>query len=754
MLHPQDDNKAFEQAAAFVKYTARHLFLTGKAGTGKTTFLKWIKDNCSKKMAIVAPTGVAAINASGVTIHSFFQLPIGTYIHNYRTAWGEYDHHIFNKNQLLSKLRLNQNKRTLINELELLIIDEISMVRADVMDAIDAVLRSVRRKPQLPFGGVQMLYIGDLFQLPPVVRQHDKNLLDDVYQSPFFFDALVMQEAEPVYLELKKIYRQQDSAFISLLNNIRNNNATQDDLDLLHEYYNPDFMSGSGDGYITLTSHNYQADNINQKELERLNGQLYKVEAAIDKDFPEHLYPADKALMLKQGAQIMFIRNDKGEQRKYYNGKIGIIEKIEDNGDTIFIRFRDEPERLRLNKETWRNIRYGYDETDDAIKEEVLGTFTQFPIRLAWAVTIHKSQGLTFEKAIIDAGQSFAPGQVYVALSRLTGLSGLVLRSRIYPNAIMTDERIIDFSKNESSGEAMLQSLQLAQKEYVLDCVKSTFDFEKIQEQFTLHFQDTNYKKLADGDHALQWSFGLRDDVEQLRDTADKFQLQLEALIAKGTPAYPQLQQRVAAAVQWFTPLLRDKIIVPLELHLSEMRIKQRTKKYVTALQVILLSAIRKQVQLEQSMLIINDIAASKDWNSVMNQLTLLQSPQVAVKDMVKEDDPAAGPAPGKGSSKIISLEMYQSGKSIEEIAAERGYAVSTIAGHLIAFIGSGELDVKAFVTEEKLAVISQAIRQDPEASLSFIKSAIGDSCSYEEIRAVQQYEKRMREGNQQAGRL
>jgi len=286
MLHTQDDNKAFEQAATFVKYTGRHLFLTGKAGTGKTTFLKWIKDNCSKKMAIVAPTGVAAINAGGVTIHSFFQLPIGIYIHNYRTAWGEYDHHIFNKNQLLGKLRLNQNKRTLINELELLIIDEISMVRADVMDAIDAVLRSVRRKPQLPFGGVQMLYIGDLFQLPPVVRQHDKNLLDDVYRSPFFFDALVMQEAEPVYLELKKIYRQQDAVFIRLLNNIRNNHANQDDLDLLHEYYNPHFLPESSAGYITLTSHNYQADNINQKELERLNNPLYKIEATIDKDFP------------------------------------------------------------------------------------------------------------------------------------------------------------------------------------------------------------------------------------------------------------------------------------------------------------------------------------------------------------------------------------------------------------------------------------------------------------------------------------
>ncbi|NQD72802.1 AAA family ATPase, partial [Sphingobacterium shayense] len=335
-----EQNEAFMQAVAFVNQTNQHLFLTGKAGTGKTTFLKYIRDNSYKKMAITAPTGVAAMNAGGTTLHALFWLPFGVFIEDYPLKWDEQDNHIYNKSRLFSTIKLTKQRRAILQELELLVIDEVSMVRADTLDAIDIILKSVRRDMR-PFGGVQMLFIGDLYQLPPVVRDHEWHVLRDHYSSPFFFNSKVLRESPPVLLELNKIYRQNDGKFIALLNNIRNNQCTPEDLEKLNSHYRHDFVPKEGEQYITLSSHNKLADTINQEQLHQLAGKLHNVKAVVQDEFQQSSFPADETLPLKIGAQVMFIKNDTGDDRKFFNGKIGIIKELNLDRDQIVVGFTD-----------------------------------------------------------------------------------------------------------------------------------------------------------------------------------------------------------------------------------------------------------------------------------------------------------------------------------------------------------------------------------------------------------------------------
>jgi len=736
----KSDNKIFELAAGFIRQTNRHVFLTGKAGTGKTTFLKYIQQHSGKKMAVVAPTGVAAINAGGVTIHSFFQLPLGTYIHNYRPDWGESESHIFNKNQLLGKMRFQQNKRILLKELELLVIDEVSMVRADVLDAIDAVLRSVRRRQHLPFGGVQVLFIGDLFQLPPVVRQQEQILLDQVYKSPFFFDAMAIQECDLVYIELKKIYRQHDEVFINILNNVRNCTLTGEDMELLHRHYHPQFVSDPKEGFITLTSHNYQADEINKQELGKLSAKMHLIEAEIEKDFPENAYPAEKVLRLKEGAQIMFIRNDKNEKRRYYNGKIATVERISPDGKQIFVRFKDEPDLLEMEKETWRNIRYSYNAEDDDIGEETLGTFTQFPIRLAWAVTIHKSQGLTFDKAIVDAGRSFAPGQVYVALSRLRSMEGLVLRSRIGNDAVMTDARVLDFAQNEKNDGYLQQMLYQAQQEFLADSLLQAFNLNKLVDYISIHAQQTNFKTLPDGMEAQQLALTLETTIVTLQDTANKFQVQLQHYIQQHDEDFQQLHERVKAAAAWFEKNISEQLVLPLQKHLDVMRVKQRTKKYVKEATVILHAIMYQHARVKQAAVVTENRANNGDWESVMDSIADMNAPVIPSENKSATTGDTAAPASVKGMTKLISLGMFREGKTIETIAAERGLTTGTIIGHLTEWIEKGEIDISVFVSEEKLPVIMETVKRNANASFSQMKSILGENYSYPEIKATFYY--------------
>lgn len=738
MSHFDAANTIFQKAVAFVTQTNRHLFLTGKAGTGKTTFLKYIRNNSIKKTAIVAPTGVAAINAGGVTIHSFFQLPMGTYLPTRQGNWDTFDSAVNNQNTLFKNLRLSAPKRELMQELELLIIDEVSMVRADTLDAIDAVLRNVRQQPLVPFGGVQMLYIGDLFQLPPVVRPDEWRLLQDFYRSPFFFDALSLRESQPVYIELRKIYRQSDSGFISILNNIRNNCCTPADMQQLHEYYQPDFSPKPEENFITLTSHNDKADAINRNELYKLPHRLHTYNAAISGEFNERSYPAEEALQLKTGAQIMFIKNDKGENRRYYNGKIGVISSI-DEEQGIMVNFPGEPEALKLETEKWQNIRYRYNKEKDKFEEEELGTFTQYPIRLAWAITIHKSQGLTFEKAIIDAGASFAPGQVYVALSRLTSLQGLVLRSRINADAIRTDERVLQFVQGELSDHVLQETLQTEQISFVKASLVKKFNWNKISNIADRHFEGYDEWKLFNKHTCMNWAGALVRAANAQNEVAVKFQRQLEMLLNTGQEdGYVKLHQRMEAAVQYFLKELDDNLLDPVNKHMYEVNNWPKIKKYLGALRELKDLFERKRREILQALEMTKALQSADGLQELLKLEEFNQKPVMEVIDD-KPVQPKKSKAP-KGETNRISLQMYKEGKSIADIAQERGLVLSTIESHLASFIPTGEVDVLELVTKDKLDKIIEILEGQPQITSTAIKQLLNDTVSYGEIKAAIKY--------------
>ncbi|MFO0435098.1 MAG: ATP-dependent RecD-like DNA helicase, partial [Sphingobacteriaceae bacterium] len=437
-------------ASKFINQTNRHVFLTGKAGTGKTTFLKYIIQHTHKKAAIVAPTGIAAINAGGTTIHSMFQLPFGSFVpvQSYQQKGGSFIQ-LNDRQSLFKNHQMNKTKRAIIRELELLIIDEVSMLRADLLDAIDAMMRSVRGRTYLPFGGVQVLFIGDMYQLPPVVKDEEWQVLSEFYKSIYFFDSIVLQNDPPIYIELDKIYRQNDQQFISVLNNLRDNKVTRTDVELLNRYYKPQFKQQVNDNYITLTTHNHKANKINKDFLAELKGDSFYYQAEIKDDYPENLFPLEQTLELKKGSQVMFIKNDISGNQNYFNGKLAKV--VDLSNKEIFVEFEDG-QKIKLEKYKWENKRYIVNDLTNEIEEEVIGEFVHYPVKLAWAITVHKSQGLTFDKAIIDVADAFAPGQVYVALSRLRDLNGLILTSPINFNSISSDQHVTDFSNTKNEG--------------------------------------------------------------------------------------------------------------------------------------------------------------------------------------------------------------------------------------------------------------------------------------------------------------
>ncbi len=719
-------NQQFDLAARFVNQTSQPVFLTGRAGTGKTTFLKYIKEHSFKKTVVVAPTGVAAINAAGVTMHSFFQLPFGPYIPTVQHGW---NNDTVNLHSLFKNLRFNADKRALLQELELLIIDEVSMVRADMLDAMDAILRQFRHQPHLPFGGLQVLFIGDLFQLPPVVNNSEWELLKVYYKSPFFFDALVLQENPPVLIELKKIYRQSEAAFINILNRIRNNQADSADLDLLHRHYKPGFEAPEGEHFITLTSHNRNADAINQSKLSKLQEKSFEFKADLKGDFNEKALPVEMVLQLKVGAQIMFIKNDKGEFRRFYNGRIATISKIEEG--KIYAVFPGEQTEILIEKEVWKNIRYSYNKEDDDVNEEELGSFTQYPIRLAWAITIHKSQGLTFEKAIVDAGASFAPGQVYVALSRLTTMDGLVLYSRILPQSIKTDERVIAFSTKEVKEDVLEQQLLKEQKIFIGRSLVKSYDWSKLHDEVNEFNEAFEHRLIPDKYAALEWAAKLCGVVSQQQEIARKFNGQLNQLLTTAMEDnYLQLHERVLAATQYFLKPLEESI-TSIKDHLQEYKVKQRVRKYVKDLKDLLLSFERKKQQVQQSLMIAEGLRKGVDTSD------LLSSVQDKKTMITKEDASPAVPKAKKGETRNISLEMFRKGKTVTEIAILRSMVPSTIEGHLSEFILTGEVDIFQLLEAGKVKVINKVIEELGVAASSAYKQKLGESFSYGEIKAV-----------------
>ena len=734
-------NPIFQLAVQFVNQTGKSIFLTGKAGTGKTTFLRYIRENSFKKMAVVAPTGVAAINAGGTTMHSFFQLPFGPFVPIARSGWNSEPSAASDPNSLFTNIRFNANKRELLQELELLVIDEISMVRADMLDAVDCILRHFRQQPLLPFGGVQVLYIGDLFQLPPVVSNNEWDLLKNYYKSPFFFDAQVIREAPPVYLELNKIYRQNEAVFISLLNNIRNNQASYQDLERLHDHYQPEFMASKGDSYITLTSHNAKAEEINQEALENLRGKLHAFEASVTGEFSDKAYPAEKRLQLKEGAQIMLIKNDKGETRRYFNGKIGTIKSID--GDKITILFPDEADELVLEKEIWRNIRYNYNKEKDKIEEEELGTFSQYPIRLAWAITIHKSQGLTFEKAVIDAGRSFAPGQVYVALSRLVSLNGLVLRSRILPHSISTDERVIEYTQRRLEEPALEEFLQHEQAAYISHSLLRSFNWDKLVASLQANLEEFDHRQVPDKIKAIALARQWLDKALVQRETAAKFCRQLDQLLVNAPDdGYWRLAQRMEAGTGYFLKALEEELTGPLQEHIGEIKVKQKIKKYLQTLQELKVMFTRKRQQLEEAMQMVRGLQKGFDKTSLLSEIQ--EGRRTSEETGPESASPAgSGGRPEKGATNRITLQLFREGALIAEIATRRGLALTTVESHLASFILTGEVDIKDLVSENKLGPILAALKEIGGTALGPIKARLGDRASFGEIRAVMNYVRR-----------
>lgn len=720
-------NDIFAKAVAFVNQTQQPIFLTGKAGTGKTTFLKFIRENSYKKMAITAPTGVAAMNAGGTTLHALFWLPFGVFIEDYPLTWEDKDQFIYNKHRLFSTIKLTKNRRAILQELELLVIDEVSMVRADTLDAIDVILKSVRRDMR-PFGGVQVLFIGDLYQLPPVVQDREWQVLRDYYSSAFFFDAKVFKQQPPVLIELQKIYRQQDSTFIDILNKIRNNETANEDLEALNAHYKPDFVAPAGEQYITLTSHNRLADQINQEKLESLDTKLHRIKSIIKDDFQNGLFPAEDTLSLRVGAQVMFIKNDVGEERRYFNGKIGTVKDIQIDKHKIIVSFPNGEEDVEVKRETWENIRYSYNKGDDKIEEEVLGTFSQFPLRLAWAITIHKSQGLTFDKAIIDAGTSFAAGQVYVALSRLTGLEGLVLRSRVPSYAIRTDFQVVNFMKNMSAISELDPILQEAQKRYLGQILLQSFRWNNMCDELESLIEEQEGKKIEGKEEAVEF---LKDLLAKLRAqevVANKFITQLYKMLAQAEIDYEKICERSNAAVSWFLPTFSKECLEPMERHIEEWRVKKRTKKYISTLKSILLDFKRKYEQLKHSQTIAEALNKSSD--ELTEELLQWNKPK---DDLVKEVEEK------EKDTKQISLDMFMDGSDIEEIAKKRDMVVGTIYGHLINFIGT-DIEATDLMAEDELHKIVEIINKNPEASATEIRTLMDMKVDYPQIRIAQKF--------------
>lgn len=542
--------ESFDLAYQFVTETNLNVFLTGKAGTGKTTFLKYLREKSHKNIVVAAPTGVAAINAGGVTLHSLFQLPFAPFI----PGKNKYENTLTG-HSLLSQIKINNQKRKILKNMDLLVIDEVSMVASNTLDAIDTILKGVRKNYLAPFGGVQVLFIGDMYQLPPVVKSQDWSILKSYYPSVFFFDSYILREHPPVMVELKTIFRQKAGEFVDILNGVRNNTLTDALYHTLNSRLVPDFKMQ--EGYILLSTHNAQADKINQEKLDELESQQFIYSAEVKGDFPENMYPVDAEMQLKEGAQVMFTKNDV-EDRKYFNGKIGRVVELTDN--EIIVLSDGDDEVITVQKDTWRNVNYKVDPVSREVEEEELGTFVQYPLRLAWAITIHKSQGLTFDKLVVDAERAFASGQVYVALSRCRSLEGLVLTTPISKRFLGASNELIHWEQQHNKPEELEDKLENSRVEYIRQELLIAFEWSALVEDTNAIVAGTNkqIKKLPEEDSV--YANELQREAVQLNNVAKNFQSNLNKIITH--PDFVNndndLLKRLKDAADYFLDLLKD----------------------------------------------------------------------------------------------------------------------------------------------------------------------------------------------------
>ncbi len=665
-------------AKEFVLNTSCNIFLTGKAGTGKTTLLKEVLEETEKNYLVVAPTGVAAINAGGITIHSLLLLPLKTFL---PIKYSNLDADLFcDQAQLAKHQKFSREKLDLLLELELLVIDEISMVRADVFDAIDYTLRRIRKNP-LPFGGVQLMVIGDLFQLSPVVKHNVEQELAQFYKSPYFFDAYVWQSSKMLQVELQKVYRQEEQEFVDILNSIREGSRDQLVVDKLNEKFDrsPDYSD-----VITLTTHNRKADAINNDELEKLDSPKKTLLAKVSGKFPSSAYPTTEKIILKKGAQVMFIRNHPEEL--YYNGKIGKITRI---GETNITIKTSEGTSILVEKVDWKNMKYRLDEASGKIEQDEIGTFTQYPLRLAWAVTVHKSQGLTFDNVILDLEGSFASGQMYVALSRCRSLEGLSLSTKIKLSNIIVDQRVVRFTASKSSDQDIENRLKEEKRIYEEQTFKKRYALGKISANLDLWRSVILDKEIPNQADCLLLVDDLHSEFYKIEQVANTFSKRLEMMIQDRSVTDKHIVERSGKAVEYFTNEIHEKILEKLFIHGAEYSVKSGIKGYLNELDDVE-NSIWKVIE--------------KLYNiKYKEELVFKSDPRHVRKDIKKRKKQKLKPKAAKGETYKLTLEMFHNGISIAMIAKERGLAIGTIETHVSKLIKEGKISIFEVMKEKKV---------------------------------------------------
>ncbi len=811
-------NPQLELAFDYVRNTHKNIFLTGKAGTGKTTFLHEIRKDSPKRLVVVAPTGVAAINAGGMTIHSFFQLPFGPFLPG-------------NAHEVARQRKFSGEKIRLIQSLDLLVIDEISMVRADLLDGIDDVLRRYRDRSK-PFGGVQLLMIGDLHQLPPVVKDEEWYLLREYYDTAYFFGSRALRDSNPVSIELKHIYRQSDETFIQLLNKVRDNKIDASVLETLNSRYVANFHPTEAEPYITLTAHNASAQEINAEKLTEIAQPKQSFKASIQGDFPSFAYPADETFECKKGAQVMFVKNDLAREKRFYNGKIGKITGFKDSA--IYVRCPGEAEDIEVLPVEWSNVKYALNEQTKEVTENILGSFTQYPLKLAWAITIHKSQGLTFERAIIDAQAAFAHGQVYVALSRCKSFEGIVLRSKIGQSSVKTDSVVKNYSDEADKNAPDEKALSQAKADYQRSLLLELFDFNRLNRFFGqlnrifLEHERSLHKEAGEQLDVLRAQF-----AEQVFSIAERFKPQIQHYFAQ--TALPEdnaeLAERLQKAGAYFEEKLGKELLPAaqkLRFITDNKSVEKAANEALETMQKEIFSKnacfailqngfsptrylrVKADAELDFSLAQKKASQAAKDpylapknmthpalfarlkiWRDEVAEINNLDlygvvptSALMAMAEALPLDIPALKRIKGigKGKSqqfgadligiiqgyctehnikgnylaglaaetlaekapkvdtKALSLELFKTGKTLDEIAAERGFVRSTIEGHLAHYVALGEVDVFSVMDKEKVLELEAFFRENDTDASAAAREHFGEKYGYGEIKLVLAY--------------
>lgn len=710
----------FDLAYRFVTETNQNIFLTGKAGTGKTTFLKYLRENSTKKMVVAAPTGVAAINAHGVTLHSLFQLPFGIILPDLQL---KESNEIFKNHPLLSKIRYNKDKLILLQSIQLLVIDEVSMAASYIIDAIDIILRFIRKNPGEPFGGVQILLIGDLHQLPPVIKKEDWEILQDFYTSIFFFDSLALRNNIPVVIELKEIFRQKDNKFIEILNGIRNNNISEENFKLLNSKINRNFAPQDNEGYIALTTHNYQSNEINKRKLSSLPSHIHIFHAEIDGEFPENIFPAEKELMLKSGAQVMFLRNDM-EEKLYFNGKIGVITSLDKN--FIKVKCKDDHNEIEVKKCEWQNIRYKVNTDTKEITEEVLGTFVQYPLRLAWAITIHKSQGLTFDKIIIDAERAFAAGQVYVALSRCTSLEGLILKSPVYRNSFGAHKDFKEW-QNKNTGANLSQLFTKSRQNFIIWELQNIFTWKN----WHYVLKDLNElilenKKLKNHSESVLWIAELMEKQKKLHETSEKFK-KVIIHFSKANSSVEEntyFQNRIKDGANYFyTEINKWKKI--FSNHPLSAETKKLSRKIDGSLQEInsIINEILFKINCCKNGFILDNYLKNGKPGEILTEM------DKKIKSSYSEN---------KKNTLQETVKYLREGKDIDQIAKERNLVIGTIESHLAKAISRNLIQIEEVIHLDEVRKIAEFFPADlNDIKLAPIKEAVPPEITYGKLRMV-----------------